>query len=109
MVEILSPRDKTWEKLAFYGAHKVDQLLIVDLQKRRVDWLGLDPSDGYRALARSGLMELGPAELAERLDWPPASSTEIGGGGFERAADVSRSLLPDAGVTQHHIASEGAP
>lgn len=79
MVEILSPRDETWEKLGFYGAHKVDQLLIVDLQKRRVDWLGLDPSGGYRALARSGLIELGPAELAERLDWPPASSTEIGG------------------------------
>jgi hypothetical protein len=70
-VEILPPRDETWEKPGFCAAHKVDQLLIVDLQKRRVDWLGLDPSCGYCALARSGLIELGPAELAERLDWAP--------------------------------------
>jgi hypothetical protein len=49
-------------------------VLIVDLEKRRVDWLGLDPSGEYRALERSRLIEPGPAELAELLDWPTATS-----------------------------------
>jgi Uma2 family endonuclease len=68
-VEILSPGDDTWEKLPFYAAHGVDELLIVDPQKRSVDWLSL--ADGqYRSIERSGLIDLGPAELAQRIDWP---------------------------------------
>ncbi len=30
VVEIVSPGDKTWEKLPFYAAHSVDESLIVD-------------------------------------------------------------------------------
>jgi Uma2 family endonuclease len=71
VIEIVSPGDDTWRKVPFYAKHGVDELLIVDLQKRSVDWLGLDPSGEHRALERSRLIELGPAELAERLDWPP--------------------------------------
>ena len=52
----------------------MDELLIVDLEKRRVDWLGLEPSGEYRAIERSRLIELGSAELAERLGWPPPAS-----------------------------------
>ncbi|MGN6872135.1 MAG: hypothetical protein ACTHMY_27405 [Solirubrobacteraceae bacterium] len=47
------------------------ELLIVDSEKRRVDRLGLDPAGVYAPIERSRLIELGPAELAERLDWPP--------------------------------------
>ncbi len=39
VVEIVSPGDKTWEKLGFYAAHHVDELLIVDPAKQKVDWL----------------------------------------------------------------------
>ena len=53
---------------------RVDELLIVDLQKRSVDWLGLGPNGEYRAIERSRLIELGPAELVQRLDWPPPAS-----------------------------------
>jgi Uma2 family endonuclease len=74
VIEILSPDDDTWKKVPFYAKHGVDELLIVDLDQRRVDWLGLDPSGEYRPLERSRLIELGPAELAERLDWPPPAS-----------------------------------
>ena len=70
VVEIVSPDDDTWKKLAFYAAHQVDELLIVDPEKRRVDWLGLEPAGEYAPIERSRLIELGPAELAERLDWP---------------------------------------
>ena len=74
MVEIVSPNDDTWKKLAFYAAHHVDELLIVDPEKRRVDWLRLEPAGEYAPIECSRLIELGPAELAERLDWPPPTS-----------------------------------
>ncbi len=69
VVEIISPDDETWQKLPFYAAHGVDEVLIVDPDARAVHWLGL--ADGeYRQLERSTVVELGAAELAERIDWP---------------------------------------
>jgi len=71
-VEIVSPGDESWQKLPFYAAHQVDELLILDPATRSIDWLGLDENAGeYRAIERSGLIDLGPGELAERIDWPP--------------------------------------
>ena len=69
VVEIVSPGDDTWQKLGFYAAHTVDELVIVDPQERTVQWLGLT-GERYEPLERSGLIELGPAELAEQIDWP---------------------------------------
>ena len=70
VVEIISPGDKTWEKLGFYSAHNVDELLIVDPHGRRVHWLALQTDGEYRPIERSALVALGPAELAEQIDWP---------------------------------------
>jgi Uma2 family endonuclease len=72
VVEIVSPGDETWEKLAFYAGRQVDELLIVDPQKRSVDWLALE-RDEYRSIQRSRRIDLGPAELAEQIDWPPVA------------------------------------
>src|ERR1700691_282273 len=69
VIEIVSPGDETWQKLPFYAAHDVDEVLIVDPQTRAVHWLGLTGGD-YRPLERSGLIDLGATELADRLDWP---------------------------------------
>jgi Uma2 family endonuclease len=69
VVEIVSPGDESWEKLSFYAAHDVDELLIVDPQERSVSWLGL--ADGaYRPIERSGLIDFGSNDLAEQIDWP---------------------------------------
>ena len=69
VVEILSPGDETWDKLPFYAAHHVDEILIVDPDTRKVHWLAL--ADGrYEPIERSSLIELGPAELTQRIDWP---------------------------------------
>ena len=69
VIEILSPGDETWEKLPFYAAHRVEELLIIDPDKHKVQWLA--PAGGeYRPIERSLLIELGPGELAERIDWP---------------------------------------
>jgi Uma2 family endonuclease len=70
VVEIVSPGDDSWNKLPFYAAHNVDELLIVDPQEHRVHWLGLRADGDYRPIERSTLVELGAAELAERIDWP---------------------------------------
>ncbi len=69
VVEICSPGDETWAKLPYYAAHRVDEVLIVDPQERQIHWLALEAGE-YRATERSGLMDLGPAELAGDIDWP---------------------------------------
>jgi Uma2 family endonuclease len=70
VVEIVSPGDESWQKLGFYAAHDVGELLIVDPQERRVHWLALESGGEYQPVERSRLIALGPAELAEQLDWP---------------------------------------
>jgi Uma2 family endonuclease len=70
VVEIVSPGDVTWQKLPFYAAHEVDEVLIVDPQVCAVHWLGLTDGGEYRPIERSGLIDLGPTELAGRLAWP---------------------------------------
>ena len=73
VVEIVSPGDLTWDKRPFYAAHEVDDLLIVNPQERSVDWLALERGE-YRPVRRS-LIDLGPAVLAERIDWPSLKGT----------------------------------
>jgi Uma2 family endonuclease len=70
VVEIVSPGDESWEKLPFYAAHDVDEVLIVDPQEHTVSWLALQDGE-YRPIERSGLIDLGAQGLAEQLDWPP--------------------------------------
>jgi len=69
VVEILSPGDESWQKLPFYAEHDVDEVLLVDVTERTVTWLALRDG-GYQPVQASGLIALGQAELAERLDWP---------------------------------------
>ena len=69
VVEIVSPKDETRDKLPFYAAHHVDEVLIVDPQNRTVEWLALGQGE-YRPADHSGLIALGPGELAGLIDWP---------------------------------------
>jgi hypothetical protein len=69
VVEIISPGDETWQKLPFYAAHDVDEVLILDPEERAIHWLGLDGGQ-YSPIERSALIDLGPDRLAERIDWP---------------------------------------
>jgi Uma2 family endonuclease len=68
VVEIMSPGDETREKLPFYAARQVNEVLIVDPERRTVEWLALAGA-GYEPAERSDVIELGPAELAAQLDW----------------------------------------
>jgi Uma2 family endonuclease len=69
VVEIVSPGDESWQKLPFYAAHRVDEVLIVDPRERSVSWLALKDGE-YRPIERSGLVDLGPGELSRLIDWP---------------------------------------
>jgi Uma2 family endonuclease len=69
VVEIVSPGDESYKKFDFYAAHAVDEVMIVDPQERRVEWLGL-AGETYEPVELSGLIALGPAELGQRIDWP---------------------------------------
>jgi Uma2 family endonuclease len=68
VIEIRSPGDESWEKLPFYAAHGVDEVLIVDPQTREVHWLRRQEG-GYVAIERSALIDLSPAELMDALVW----------------------------------------
>jgi Uma2 family endonuclease len=72
-VEVVSPGDETWQKLPFYAAHRVDELLIVDPAACSLVWLALHDGE-YRPVERSELIDLGVSELADRIDWPPAAN-----------------------------------
>jgi Uma2 family endonuclease len=69
VLEIVSPNDESWEKLPFYAARAVEEVLIVDPLERSVSWLALENGE-YHPIERSGLVDLGTWELAEQLDWP---------------------------------------
>ena len=69
VVEVVSPGDESWNKIDFYAAHNVDELLIVDPAERSVHWMSLSVGR-YEPLARSRLIDCGPAELAERIERP---------------------------------------
>ena len=68
VLEIVSPGDESWNKLEFYAARGVEELLIVDPQEKVVSWMGLERGE-YHHLKRSQLIDLGAAELAEQIDW----------------------------------------
>ncbi len=67
VVEIVSPGDKTWDKLRFYAAHHVDELLIIDPAERKLDWVAHE--DGYRPVERSALIDLGVVDVVRHLGW----------------------------------------
>ncbi len=69
IVEVVSPRDNTSEKLPFYAAHRVDEAIIVDAQGRKIHWFGLQAAGGYRPLERSRLLGVSSDEFAAHLGW----------------------------------------
>jgi len=71
IIEIVSPGDESRQKLPFYATHDVEEVVIVEPEKRAVHWLGLtDDGSEYHPIARSNLIDLDPAQLAEQIDWP---------------------------------------
>jgi Uma2 family endonuclease len=69
VVEVVSPGDETWQKLDFYAAHSVDELLIADPAERSVTWLVLH-GGRYVEAEYSPLLRVNVAKLTEQINWP---------------------------------------
>ncbi len=77
-VEVLSWREPAAKKLDFYAAHHVDELLIVNPERREVDWRALREG-AYQRIEHSDVIDLGPVELAGQIDWDSFPVTEPDG------------------------------
>lgn len=69
VIEILSPGEDAWLKLPFYAKHGVEEILIVDPERRQLRWLGLR-GGSYEPIDSSGVLELAGDQLAQQIDWP---------------------------------------
>ena len=75
VVEVVSPGDETWQKLGFYAAHSVDELLIADPAKRAVTWLVLH-GGRYVEAEYSPLLRVDVAKLTEQINWPAVPTVD---------------------------------
>lgn len=75
VIEIESPDDETWDKLAFYAGHAVEEVLVASYVARSVTWLGLTPAGLYEKLDHSRLLGEGTAAFETKIDWPPTGPT----------------------------------
>ena len=75
VIEIVSSGDETWEKFPFFAAHHIEEIVVVDPQKRAVEWFELDGGQ-YRALEQNRLIHLGRDELARLLVWPSMAGVQ---------------------------------
>jgi len=70
VVEILSPGEAHEEKLPFYAAQDVGEVVLVDPDQRTVRWLALTPDGTYAPVNRSATLGLAvELEVAGRLAW----------------------------------------
>lgn len=72
VVEIVSPHDATWDKFDFYAERQVDEILIVDIDSRNVQWFALT-ADGFTEFAASTVLDIPATAVADAIDWPTES------------------------------------
>jgi Uma2 family endonuclease len=69
VVEVVSPDDETFAKLAFYAAAGVEEIIVADPRTRRLTCLGLQHGK-YVEQADSGLLSVNLADLQSAISWP---------------------------------------
>jgi Uma2 family endonuclease len=69
VLEVVSPDDETWEKLPFYAGREVDEVVVVDVERRQVRWLRRD-GDWFAPADSSALLGPGSAALSDLIGWP---------------------------------------
>jgi Uma2 family endonuclease len=72
VVEILSPHDETLEKLPFYAAHGIDEVVIVDPVEHTTTWLrpAPDVEGGFEPVARSIVLGAAVSDIDAEIEWP---------------------------------------
>lgn len=69
VIEICSPGDETYHKLDFYFARNVEELGVIDPERRTVEWFGRG-DDGFVPVRASRLLDVSADRLAAEIDWP---------------------------------------
>ncbi len=69
VVEVLSPDDMTFDKLDFYTAHGVREMIVVDWQDRSVRCFALQ--EGQVERDRCTVLAMTTDEITAAVDWPP--------------------------------------
>jgi len=69
VVEVVSPGDETYDKFAFYAAHHVDEVLVVDPEYRRAHVFSRAGGE-YNRAERSSLLEVDAKQIETALRWP---------------------------------------
>lgn len=70
VVETLSPNDEIWQKLDFYAAQGIEELIVLDPIAREVRCLARSGSTMTEVPA-SARLGISADELTAALDWPP--------------------------------------
>lgn len=68
-VDIIGRDDDRRQRLSLLASDQVEEVVIVDLEDRRVDWLALVDTT-YKPVAQSRLIGLSPVTLATMIAWP---------------------------------------
>ncbi|MFN8518874.1 MAG: Uma2 family endonuclease [Chloroflexota bacterium] len=69
VVEVVSPGDESRQKLGFYHRVGVEEVVIVDPERRTVEWFARS-DDAFVATGASAVVGLNRGELVEAIDWP---------------------------------------
>lgn len=69
VIEVLSPGDESWAKLAFYATRGVEEAWMVDPLARSVQVLQLE-NGNYAEWPDSALLGLAATWVVEHVDWP---------------------------------------
>ena len=69
VIEVVSPDDQTFDKFDFYRNHSVEEIIVADPAARTVRFFST--TDGFTTeVARSTLLNVASAEIADAIDWP---------------------------------------
>jgi Uma2 family endonuclease len=69
VVEIVSPDDETYEKLPFYAAHRVDEVLVIESLGEQIRVLAL-VADHYEDSSTSAVLAVSASDLKSAIRWP---------------------------------------
>ena len=69
VVEVVSQGDESRLKFDFYHRAGIEEILIVDPERRTVEWFGRGP-EAFEPSAGSALLGMASAELEGAIDWP---------------------------------------
>lgn len=71
IVEIISPDDETYEKLGFYAAHGVEEIIVADPAARTITILQQASDAAFHTSPVSALLGVSAVDLSADMTWPP--------------------------------------